>query len=66
MERDMAALAEQAYRLELGQEGIRITANTSTGLFYGVQTLVQLVKAERGKLWLPEGEILDWPDVRSS
>jgi hexosaminidase len=62
-DRDKAALAEQAYRLELGQEGIRITANASTGLFYGVQTLVQLVKAERGKLWLPEGEILDWPDV---
>jgi hypothetical protein len=62
-DRDKAALAEQAYRLELGQEGIRITANASTGLFYGVQTLVQLVKAERGRLWLPEGEILDWPDV---
>jgi hypothetical protein len=57
------ALAEQAYRLELGPERIRITANAPPGLFYGVETLVQLVKPERGKLWLPEGQIVDWPDV---
>ena len=56
-------LAEQAYRLELGPERIRITANAPPGLFYGVETLVQLVKSERGKLWLPEGQILDWPDL---
>ena len=24
---------------------------------------MQLVKPERGKLWLPEGQIVDWPDV---
>ena len=40
-----------------------ITGNTSTGLFYGVQTLVQLLKPENGKLWLPEGQIEDWPDL---
>jgi hexosaminidase len=57
------ALAEQAYRLELGRDGIRIMVNTPTGLFYGIETLVQLVKSQRGKLWLPEGEIVDWPDV---
>ena len=56
-DRDTASLAEQAYRLELGQDAIRITANASPGLFYGVQTLVQLVKPERGKLWLPEGHL---------
>ena len=60
---DKAALTEQAYRLELGTERIRITANAAPGLFYGVQTLVQLVKSERGKLWLPEGQVVDWPDV---
>ena len=60
---DKATLTEQAYRLELSPEQIRITANASPGLFYGVETLVQLVKPERGKLWLPEGQIMDWPDV---
>ena len=63
-DRDKAALAEQAYRLELGPSGIRITANAPPGLFYGVETLVQLVKPERGRLWLPAGQIVDWPDVR--
>jgi hexosaminidase len=58
-----AALAEQAYRLQLGPERIRITANAPAGLFYGVETLVQLVKPEHGKFCLPEGEIVDWPDV---
>jgi hypothetical protein len=58
-----AALAEQAYKLELGSNRIRITANAPTGLFYGVQTLEQLVKPAREKLWLPEGEITDWPDL---
>jgi hypothetical protein len=62
-DRDTQALAEQAYRLELTPKRITISANAAPGLFYGVQTLVQLVKTERGKLWLPEGEIVDWPDV---
>lgn len=60
---DRAALAEQAYRLQLAPSGVRITANAAAGLFYGVETLVQLVKHERGRLFLPEGEIVDWPDV---
>jgi hexosaminidase len=63
-DRDKAALAEQAYRLELSATRIRITANAPPGLFYGAETLVQLVKPEHGKLWLPVGQIVDWPDVR--
>lgn len=64
VDRDKAALSEQAYRLEIGPSAIRITANASPGLFYGAETLVQLVKPERGKLWLPAARIVDWPDVR--
>ncbi|HKF58356.1 MAG TPA: beta-N-acetylhexosaminidase, partial [Blastocatellia bacterium] len=58
-----AALAEEAYRVELAPDRVSITGNTATGLFYGVQTLVQLLKSENGKLWLPEGRIEDWPDL---
>ena len=58
-----AAIAEQAYRIQLASDRVTITGNTATGLFYGVQTLVQLLKPEHGKLWLPEGEIEDWPDL---
>jgi hexosaminidase len=59
-----SALEEQAYRIDLHSGSVTITANTATGLFYGVETLVQLVKLNQGKLSLPEGEIVDWPDVR--
>lgn len=61
---DRAEIEEQAYRIDLKPKSIRITANASAGLFYGVETLVQLVKTRRGALWLPEGEIVDWPDVQ--
>ena len=61
---DRSALAMQAYRLTLQPGAIGITANDATGLLYGVETLVQLAKPERGEIQVPEGEIVDWPDVR--
>ena len=63
IDRDKSALAEQAYKITLAKDAVNITANSSTGLFYGVQTLIQLLKPQRGSLWLPEGEIVDWPDL---
>ncbi len=63
-DRDREVLAAQAYRLELGENEVRITANAAPGLFYGVETLVQLVKHRDGGLWLPAGEITDWPDLQ--
>jgi hexosaminidase len=60
---DRSALEKQAYRLEVSKDRIDITANAPAGLFYGVETLVQMVRASRGKLWLPECLIVDWPDV---
>ncbi len=63
-DRDKEAIAAQAYRLELSPAAIRITANTEAGLFYGVETLVQLTKRSGGALWLPAGEIMDWPDLQ--
>jgi hypothetical protein len=58
-----SAIAQQAYRIQLTSERVTITGNTPTGVFYGVQTLIQLLKLENGNLWLPEGEIEDWPDL---
>ncbi|MEO6828761.1 MAG: glycoside hydrolase family 20 zincin-like fold domain-containing protein [Acidobacteriaceae bacterium] len=56
-------LEKQAYRIDLKPQSISIIANAPAGLFYGVETLAQLVKPKLGGLWLPEGEIVDWPDV---
>ena len=60
---DHQALAAQAYRMKLSPREITIIGNTTTGLFYGIQTLIQLLKLRNGRLWLPEGEIQDWPDL---
>jgi hexosaminidase len=62
-DKNRAALQEQAYALDLASGRIQIRANASTGLFYGVETLVQLVKRANDKLWLPAGTITDWPDL---
>lgn len=63
-DRDKNALAAQAYKIELAARAISITANARPGLFYGVQTFLQLLKPLDGNLWLPEGEIVDWPDLQ--
>src|ERR1035438_512055 len=61
---DKDALEEQAYRIDLHPGNIAITANASTGLFYGVDTFIQLLRPETGTLSLPEGTIEDWPDLQ--
>ncbi|MGH9328301.1 MAG: glycoside hydrolase family 20 zincin-like fold domain-containing protein [Terriglobia bacterium] len=63
MDQNTDALEQQAYNLELGGNEIHITANAPTGLFYGIETLVQLVRPAKGKLWLPVGSVKDWPDL---
>src|SRR4029078_10651485 len=55
----------QAYRLRIGENAIEITGNADPGLFYGVQTLVQLLKRDSaGRLILPRGTIEDWPKLQ--
>ena len=63
-DRDRAALAEQACRLVLTQNRVRIIGNAPPGLFYGVQTFLQLLEWRGSSLKFPEGEIQDWPDLQ--
>jgi hexosaminidase len=64
LDNDKKAIADQAYRIDAAPSAITITANAAPGLFYGVQTLLQLLKPKEGALWLPEAQIVDWPDLR--
>ena len=63
LDQDKDSLKEQAYRIDLRSGSVAITANAATGLFYGAETFVQLLRPETGTLWLPEGTIEDWPDL---
>ncbi|MCC7154200.1 MAG: beta-N-acetylhexosaminidase, partial [Bryobacterales bacterium] len=63
LQRDRGEILRQCYRLELAPRRITITANAEPGLFYGAATLLQLVTLRRGRFWLPEGSITDWPDL---
>ena len=52
--------ADEAYRLEIGNDGVSITANTDKGIRYARTTLDQLVKLAGGVV-LPQCVIVDWP-----
>jgi len=55
----------QAYRLSIADEAIHIAGNAGPGLFYGIQTLVQLLKRDNaGRLLLPQGTLEDWPKLQ--
>jgi hexosaminidase len=62
-DRDRVALGAETCKITLAKDGITILANAPPGLFYGAETLVQLVKPDGDGLWLPEAELVDWPDV---
>jgi len=56
---------EQAYRLHVSDKIIEITGNGKPGLFYGVQTFLQLLKRDHtGRLLLPRCTIDDWPKLQ--
>lgn len=55
------AMKEQGYRLGIEKEGVAITAADDAGVFYAVQTLLQLLEQGDGKT-LPTGHIFDVPD----
>jgi hexosaminidase len=46
LERDASVVGEGAYRLEVSDAGVRITASTDSGLLYGAMTLAQLLSPD--------------------
>ena len=50
----------EAYRIEIDKKGIRLSASTETGIFYGLQTLLQLLNNSDNKT-LPALTINDTP-----
>ena len=54
----------QAYRIKIQKDKVIIEGNEEAGLFYGVQSFLQLLKpVSEGRFNLPAGIITDWPDL---
>lgn len=53
-------IRDQAYRLTIDNDGIRIRGSTPAGVYYGIRTLSQLIGDRRQ---IQTTDILDWPDL---
>jgi|GEM_PF-3562325 len=55
----------EAYRLKITETGVNITGTDAPGLFYGMQSFLQLiVKNKEHRLEVPCQDIRDWPDLK--
>ena len=57
-------IGEEGYVLSIMPEGMMLLANTQKGLFYGVQSVRQIIRSAEAPSILPALTIVDWPDLR--
>jgi hexosaminidase len=57
------SIGDQGYLLYSDKSHVIVAANTGQGLFYGVQTLRQLLRADGHTLICPAVSIRDWPSM---
>ena len=55
--------SRESYVLKIVPDGAEIRAVSSAGLFYGAQTLLQMVEGTGSQAVLPTAEIRDWPSL---
>ncbi|MET4754962.1 glycoside hydrolase family 20 zincin-like fold domain-containing protein [Endozoicomonas sp. NE40] len=55
-------LGPEGYKLKVG-DTVEIEANTNTGLFYGTQTILQLLQQDDEKSRIARGEVTDYPSL---
>jgi hexosaminidase len=55
--------AAQGYQLATSAENLTIHAKGEAGLFYGVQTLLQIIQDKNGAPFIKGMRITDWPDI---
>src|SRR5262249_33971999 len=53
----------ESYSININSKGAGIRAPSSAGLFYGVQTLIQMVERAGTNAVLPAGSVEDWPTL---
>lgn len=57
-------IGREGYLLEVFDNHIIIVANEPSGMFYGIQTFMQLIKAKNGQTIIPAVKILDYPSTK--
>lgn len=55
--------SRESYRISIRPDGAQVSANSSAGLFYAVQTLRQMVEGRAAQAVLPQAEVHDWPSM---
>jgi hexosaminidase len=58
------SLNEEGYVLNVGPGGIVVGGASHAGVFYGLQTLKQLVRGESSTAFIQGAQIVDWPAMR--
>ena len=57
-------LDDEGYVLAVGSDAVVVAGQTSTGVFYGLQTLKQLVRGDSTNAFIQGVHIIDWPAMR--
>jgi hexosaminidase len=55
--------ATQGYQLSVDANNIIINAIGDAGIFYGTQTILQIIKNGKKGVHIPGMQIVDWPDI---
>jgi hexosaminidase len=58
-------IPEQGYQLTTSKNKLVINAGSGEGLFYGTQTLLQIIKKDGSSHKVPGMAITDWPDIKN-
>lgn len=57
-------LNAEGYLLNVSANEVVVAGKTASGVFYGLQTLKQLVRGQAGEAYIQGGRITDWPAMR--
>jgi len=57
-------MTNEGYLIAVSPNEAVVAGKTSTGTFYGIQTLKQLVRGEGAGAFIPGVKIVDWPTMR--
>jgi hypothetical protein len=58
------SLGDEGYLVDVRKDGVVIAATTAAGVFYGLQTLKQLVRGNSANGFIQGVHIVDWPAMR--